>query len=116
MQDSVEPAASAFATWRWAANHSNHSGNSVNTSISIVILLVALRRGLRLAGGRSAGGQIEELPVDVDATRGGVDLVDRVCDQRHEQRIAAAGAVNLDRLTGGKLDHPADRAEQALAV
>src|SRR5919202_1988294 len=26
------PAASAFATWRWARNHSNHSGNSVTTS------------------------------------------------------------------------------------
>ena len=28
-----EPAASALATWRWEANHSNHSGNSVKTSM-----------------------------------------------------------------------------------
>src|ERR1041385_4353375 len=31
----LDPAASAFATWRWEENQSNHSGNSVKSSISI---------------------------------------------------------------------------------
>ena len=43
------PPASTLATWRCAANHSNHSGNSVKTSISHRALL-ALRSAPRRGG------------------------------------------------------------------
>ena len=49
------PSASAFSTWRWVRNHSNHCGNSVKTSAFT-----------------------EEPEVDVDPTRREVDRADAV--------------------------------------
>ena len=56
------PSASAFSTWRWVRNHSNHCGNSVKTSAFT-----------------------EEAQVDVDPARLDVDRADAVAHQRHEQ-------------------------------
>ena len=96
-----EPAASTLATWRCAENHSNHSGNSVKTSISIIALALGRRADARQAA------RAEEVDVDVDAARRGIDLADRVCDHRHEQRLAARRrASHLERLARGQLDQP----------
>src|SRR5690349_4339687 len=77
------PSASAFCTWRWERNHSNHCGNRVKTSAFT-----------------------EEPQVDVDPARGKVDGPDAVADQRDEQ-LAPVHAVDFQHLDGRQCAHPA---------
>ena len=69
------------ATWRWARNHSNHSGNSVTTSISTSALaLVGAWTALR-------DQLAEEAHVDLDPPRRATST-SRIASlhQRHQQR------------------------------
>src|SRR3954470_6921273 len=75
------PSASAFCTWRWVMNHSNHCGNSVKTSAFT-----------------------EEAQIDVDAARRDVDRAHAVAHQRHEQ-LGAVRAVDLEHLDARQRAH-----------
>src|SRR3954451_5320970 len=110
------PPASALATWRWARNHSNHSGKSVTTSSCTS---GALGRGGRRPGSLGQGrrgGVAEERDVDVDDLRRDVDVPDGVAHERHEERLVRARAGHLERLARRKRDEPSDVAELAVAV
>src|SRR3954469_11318786 len=112
------PPESALATWRWARNHSNHSGNSVTTSSCT---------SARLGGGRVGGaggrrgrprrrGISEERNVDVDHLRLDVDAPDRVADERDEERLLGARAGPLESLARRQRDEPRDVPELEVAV
>ena len=77
-----EPPASTLATWRWPRNHSNHSGNSVKTSIFTTPPRAVV----------PGGHVLEEASVDVDrAPLGDVDACGSASlHQRHQQRRGAA--------------------------
>src|SRR3954469_15525435 len=98
------PPASALATWRWARNHSNHSGNSVTTSSCM---------SAGLAGERRCG-VAQERHVDVDDLGLDVDAAHRIADERDEELLAAPG--HLERLAGRQRDEPPDAPELAVAV
>src|SRR5437879_2870930 len=90
-----ESPASTLRTWRCSANHPNHSGKRVNTSISIALLLP-----------RGGAGEVpEEARVDLDPPPRHLDTAHRVADHRYEQRLAAPRALHLERLAGGELEH-----------
>src|SRR4051812_42585592 len=133
------PPASALATWRWARNHSNHSGKSVTTSSCIVSLPRArtpapFRRGTprrrrrpwprrRRCGprpGRAGPGTprrrrfAENRHVDVDALALDVGAAARAREEGDQKLLAAAGP--LERLTGGQRDEPQDAPELPVAV
>src|SRR3954451_3569657 len=86
------PRASAFCTWRWVMNHSNHCGNSVKTSAFT-----------------------EEAQIDVDAARRDVDRAHAVAHQRHEQ-LRAVGPVDLESRHARQRAHLAHVADFQVAV